>query len=370
MIRQMAMDFAKEEVLPIAAKIDHEHSYPKDLIRKMGDLGFMGALASAKHEGSEMTATAYALSIEEIASACASTAIIMSVNNSLFIDPLNKFANKEQQDKYIKDVSQAKKLGCFALSEPGTGSDAAALTCKVKLEGDKYVINGSKNWITNAPVADYCILFAMQDSMKGNKGITAFVHSLKLPGIEIGKKEDKLGICGSPTASISYKDVELSKENLLGKEYEGFKIAMSTLNGGRIGVAAQAVGIAKAALRDAMNYAKERKTFGKLIYKHQTLQNYFADMITKLTAARYLTIAAARSKDNNKDYVMQSAMAKLFASEVAMDLASKGIQIHGGYGYVKEYPAERHFRDAKITEIYEGTSEIQRLVIASELFKS
>jgi butyryl-CoA dehydrogenase len=307
------------------------------------------------------------LIIEELAAACASTSVIVSAHNSLAISPILHYGSDAQKRSYLPDLAAGRKLGCFALSEPGTGSDAAALTCTVKKEGDGYRINGTKNWITNGPVAGTCVLFAMQDASKGNKGVTAFVHSMDLPGISRGKPEDKFGICGSPTCSIAYDNVLLTKEHLLGQELGGFKIAMTTLNGGRLGIAAQAVGIGRSALEDALAYADQRKTFGKKLHEHQSIQNYLADCITKLDAARYLTIGGALLKDQEKPYARQAAMAKLFASEAAMEAALKGIQIHGGYGYVKEYPAERHLRDAKITEIYEGTSEIQRMVIAAHL---
>lgn len=367
MARDMARDFATKEILPIADKLDKEHRFPSELIPKMAELGFMGVVVSPEYEGSGLSFVAYASIIEEIAAACASTSIICSAHNSLSITPLRKFGNEVQKKIFLKDMASGRKLGCFALSEPGTGSDAAALTCKVEKKGNKYIINGTKNWITNGPKADTCILFAMQDPSLGNKGITAFVHSLELPGITRGKPEDKFGICASPTCSITYDNVELDADNLLGEELKGFKVAMYTLNGGRIGVAAQAVGIARAALRDALSYSKERKAFGKEIHKHQSIQNYLAEMITKIDAARYLTLGAAKRKDRGKSVVRQAAQAKLFASQVAMFVADKGIQIHGGYGYVKEYPAERHLRDAKITEIYEGTSEIQKIVIGSSI---
>lgn len=369
MARDMARDFATKEILPIADKLDKEHRFPSELIPKMAELGFMGVVVSPEYEGSGLSFVAYASIIEELAAACASTSIICSAHNSLSITPVRKFGTEVQKKLFLKDMASGRKLGCFALSEPGTGSDAAALKCKVEKKGKKYIINGTKNWITNGPKADTCILFAMQDESLGNKGVTAFVHSMELPGITRGKPEDKLGICASPTCSISYDNVELDADNLLGEELGGFKVAMYTLNGGRIGVAAQAVGIARAALRDALSYSKERKAFGKEIHKHQSVQNYLAEMITKIDAARYLTLGAAKRKDRGESVVRQAAQAKLFASQAAMFVADKGIQIHGGYGYVKEYPAERHLRDAKITEIYEGTSEIQKIVVGSSIVK-
>ncbi|MCO6431218.1 MAG: acyl-CoA dehydrogenase family protein [Deltaproteobacteria bacterium] len=369
MAQEAARDFAESEVLPLAAKIDQEHYFPRELLPKLGALGFMGVAVPPELDGAGLSQIAYCLIIEELAAACASTAIIVSAHNSLCISPLLEYGSEEQRSAYLPKLARGEWLGCFALSEPSTGSDAANLTCTVKKQGKEYVINGTKNWITNAPEADVCILFAMQEPAKGNKGITAFVHSMKTEGISLGKREDKMGIRGSPTSSIMYDDVKLGQNNLLFEEGRGFAVAMSTLNGGRIGVASQAVGIARAALRDALNYANERKAFGKLIAEHQSIQNYLCDMITRIDAARYLTLSAAALKDQGKSYGRQASMAKLFASEAAMEAAVKGIQIHGGYGYVTEYPAERHLRDAKITEIYEGTSEIQRIIVATNLLK-
>ncbi|MBN8549084.1 MAG: acyl-CoA dehydrogenase [Deltaproteobacteria bacterium] len=369
MIREAARSFAEEQVLPLAAKIDQEHYFPSELVPKMGALGFMGATVPSEYGGAELSQMAYCLIVEELAAACASTSIIVSAHNSLCVSPILEFGSEEQKKTYLPGLASGSKLGCFALSEPGTGSDAASLTCSVTRKGDEYIVNGTKNWITNGPVADVCVLFATQDPKAGYKGVTAFVHDLSLPGITRGKKENKLGICGSPTCSLTYTDVKLTKANLLGAELKGFNVAMTTLNGGRIGVASQAVGIARAALRDALQYSKDRKTFGKPICEHQSIQNYLADMIVRVDASRYLTLAAAKRKDAGLNFIREAAMAKLFASETAVEAANKGVQIHGGYGYVKDFPAERHLRDAKITEIYEGTSEIQRLVIAGSLLK-
>ena len=369
MIQETARAFAQNDVAPLAEKIDQEHYYPAELIPKMAELGFMGAMIPEAYGGTELNQFAYALVVEELAAACASTSIIVSAHNSLCISPIVAFGTEEQKKKYLPPLADGSAIGCFALSEPGTGSDAASLTCVVKKEGDDYIVNGTKNWITNGPDASTCVLFATMDQSKGYKGVCAFVHDMDMPGVSVGKKEDKLGICGSSTSSIVYENVKLSKENLLDEEFRGFNVAMDTLNGGRIGVAAQAVGIARAALNDALAYSKERKAFGKAVCEHQSIQNYLADMLIGVDCARFLTLSAARLKDEGKPYQRQASMAKLHASEVAMRCADKGIQIHGGYGYVKEYPAERHYRDAKITEIYEGTSEIQRLVIASQLVK-
>lgn len=369
MAREAARSFAQEQVLPLAAKIDREHYFPAQLIPSMGQLGFLGACVPSELGGAELSQIAYCLIVEELAAACASTSIIVSAHNSLCISPILEFGTSEQKKSYLPDLASGKQLGCFALSEPGTGSDAASLTCIATKRGDEYIINGTKNWITNGPVAGTCVLFATQDPKAGYKGVTAFVHDLNAPGVTRGKKEDKLGICGSPTCSLSYTDVKLTKANVLGDEKKGFNVAMTTLNGGRIGVAAQAIGIARAALHDALQYSKDRRTFGKPICEHQSIQNYLAEMVMRIDAARYLTLAAAKLKDDGKPFIREAAMAKLFASETAVETANKGVQIHGGYGYVKDFPAERHLRDAKITEIYEGTSEIQRLVIAGSLLK-
>lgn len=369
MVRQTARAFAEEKVLPLAAKIDQQHYFPRELIPQMGELGFMGATVPTEYGGSGLSQVAYCLIIEELAAACASTSIIVSAHHSLCVVPIVDYGTEEQKQKFLVPLAAGKHLGCFALSEPGCGSDAASLSTVVRKDGDRYIVSGTKNWITNGPEADTCVLFATMDQSKGYRGVTAFVHPMKMPGIAVGKKEDKLGIRGSPTASITYDDVVLSRDNLLSDEGKGFKVAMTTLNGGRMGVAAQAVGIARAALRDALAYSKERKTFGKAISQHQSIQNYLAEMVVKIDASRYLTLSAARLKDSKQEHGRQAAMAKLFASETAVECALRGIQIHGGYGYVTDFPAERHLRDAKITEIYEGTSEIQRMVIAADLLK-
>jgi butyryl-CoA dehydrogenase len=369
LVQQTARSFAESEVAPLAARIDREHYFPKELIPKLGSLGFLGACVPTELGGAGLSQLAYCLIVEELAAACASTSIIVSAHNSLCLSPILEFGTDTQKKRYIPDLATGRRLGCFSLSEPNTGSDAAALTCSFKKVGSDYVVNGSKNWVTNGPEAGTCVLFATAGTDLGYKGVSAFVLDLSLPGISRGKPEDKLGIRGSPTSSLTFTDVVLSASNLLGVEGKGFNVAMNTLNGGRIGVAAQALGIARASLRDALAYAKERKAFGKIIGEHQSIQNYLAEMVTRLDAARYLTLGAARRKDRGEGYAREAAMAKLFASEAAMDAALKGVQIHGGYGYVTDYPAERHMRDAKITEIYEGTSEIQKLVIAGNLLK-
>lgn len=364
-----ARAFAEKEVAPLAAKIDQEHYFPRELMPKMGELGLMGAIVPPEYGGAGLSTLAYALIIEELSAACASTGIIVSAHTSLCVTPILDYGTEEQKKNFLPRLASGKALGCFALSEPSTGSDASAIATTYKQDDDDYIINGTKNWITNAPEADVCVVFATRDTSKGNKAITAFVHDMNLPGISRGKREDKMGIRGSPTSSIIYDNVRVPKSAILHEENRGFLVAMTTLNGGRIGVAAQAVGIARAAFDDALKYSQERKAFGKAICEHQSIQNYFADMVCHIDSSRYLTLGAAKRKDKKLSYVRQAAQAKLFASETAMMCAVKGIQIHGGYGYVTDYPAERHLRDAKITEIYEGTSEIQRILIATQLLK-
>ena len=369
MIQEMARNFAQKEVLPLAAELDETGRYPAELVRHMAELGLMGVAVPEEYSGAGMDNICYAIAMEEIARACASTAVIMSVNNSLACEPLLKFGTEEQKRKYLVPLASGSKLGCFGLTEPGAGSDAGSQKTTAVRNGDHYLVNGTKNFITNAPVADTCILFTMTDKEKKNKGITTFILDMKLQGVTIGKHEHKMGIKASPTSSIILEDVKIPAEDRLGSEGEGFKVAMHTLDGGRIGIAAQAVGIARASLEDALAYAKERKQFGQPIAEFQAIQWMLADMATEIDAARLLTYRAAWLKDRKARHSKESAMAKLYASEAAMRAGVKGIQIHGGYGYIKEYPAERHFRDAKITEIYEGTSEIQRLVIASAILK-
>jgi butyryl-CoA dehydrogenase len=369
MIQEMAKSFAQKEVLPKAAELDETGRFPEELVRQMAGLGLMGITVPEEYGGAGMDNICYAIAMEEIARACASTAVILSVNNSLACAPIFSFGSEEQKRKYLVPLASGEHLGCFGLTEPEAGSDAGSQKTTAVRDGSHYVLNGTKNFITNATQADTCVLFAMTDKEKKHKGITAFILDMKSQGITIGKKEAKLGICASATASIILEDVKIPEANRLGSEGEGFKIAMRTLDGGRIGIAAQAIGIARASLEDSLAYAKERKQFGQPIASFQAIQWMLADMATEIDAARMLTHRAAWRKDRNLRYTKESAMAKLYASEAAMRASVKGIQIHGGYGYIREYPAERHFRDAKITEIYEGTSEIQRLVIASDLLR-
>jgi butyryl-CoA dehydrogenase len=368
-VMKTAREFAQTEVLPVAAAIDREHRHPAELVRRMAELGFLGIAVPEAYGGAGFDHVSYALAIEEIARACASTAVIMSVNNSLVCDPIYRYGTEAQRREWLVPLASGKLLGCFALSEPEAGSDSAAQRTTARLEGEEWVIQGTKNWITNGPVADVCVLFAMNDPAAGHRGITAFLLPLQHAGVRVGAPDDKLGIRGSKSSQIFLDDVRLSRAHLLGEVGGGFKVAMSTLDGGRIGIAAQALGIARAALEDALAYAQQRRTFGKPIVQHQAIAFKLADMATEIDAARLLTQRAAWLKDQKLPYGKEAAMAKLYASDVANRAAREAIQIFGGNGYVTEYPVERHFRDAKITEIYEGTSEIQRLVIAGYLAK-
>ncbi|MGZ8448079.1 MAG: acyl-CoA dehydrogenase [Candidatus Deferrimicrobiaceae bacterium] len=369
MIQEMARNFAQKEVLPKAAELDETGRFPEELVRQMAELGLMGIAVPEEYGGAGMDNICYVIAMEEISRACASTGVILSVNNSLACDPLLAFGSEGQKKKYLIPLASGKHLGCFGLTEPGAGSDAGSQKTTAVREGNHYIVNGTKNFITNAPHADTCILFAMTDKEKKHKGITAFILGMRFSGVTVGKHEKKMGIIASPTASLILEDVMIPAENRLANEGDGFKVAMHTLDGGRIGIASQAIGIARASLEDALAYAKERKQFGQPIANFQAIQWMLADMATEIDAARMLTYRAAWLKDRKIRHSKESSMAKLYASEAAMRASVKGIQIHGGYGYITEYPAERHFRDAKITEIYEGTSEIQRLVIASALLK-
>lgn len=368
-LMQSIYQFATEVVAPQAKHNDETGEFPKEIIKQMADMGLMGMMVDEKWGGSGLSAVAYAMAMEAISSACASTGVIMSVNNSLVCYPISTYGNDHQREKFLKPLAQGKKLGCFALSEPGHGSDPAGLKCRAtKVEGG-YKINGSKNWITNGKEADYCVLFATLDPALKHKGICAFIVDTKTQGYSVNKLEDKLGIVASSTATLFFDDVFVPNECLLGKEGDGFKIAMSTLDGGRIGIASQALGIAQCALDECVKFASEREQFGAPISKLQAIQFYIAEMRTKIQGARLLTWHAATLKDQGQPYSQAAAMAKFDAAEHCMWVATKAIQVHGGYGFTKEYTVERNFRDAKITEIYEGTSEIQKLVIAAHEFK-
>ena len=369
-VQTLAREFAQNEVLPKAAEIDREHRHPVELVKRMAELGFLGIAIPDQYGGAGFDHVSYALAMEEISRACASTGVIMSVNNSLVCDPIYRFGTDAQKQEWLTPLASGKLLGCFALSEPEAGSDAAAQKTVAEKQSDgSWVINGTKNWITNGPVADVCVLFTMNDKALGHKGITAFILPMKTKGVRTGPPDDKLGIRGSKSSQIYLDDVRLPADALLGDVGRGFAVAMSTLDGGRIGIAAQALGIARAALEDALAYAQQRRTMGKPIIQHQAIAFKLADMATEVDAARLLTLRAAWLKDNKLPYGKEAALAKLYASDVANRAAREAIQIFGGNGYVTEFPVERHFRDAKITEIYEGTSEIQRLVIAGYLAK-
>lgn len=368
MLIDQVRSFAQNQIRPIAAELDQTGRFPTEIIRQLGEMGMMGVMVPEQYGGSGMDVVSYAMAMEEIASACASTAVIMSVNNSLVCDPILHYGNEAQKKKYLTPLARGEKLGCFALSEPGHGSDPAGLECLATPVTGGYQIRGTKNWITNGKEADYCILFASYDRKLKHKGICAFIVDTKAKGFQVSKLEDKLGISASSTAQLFFDDVFVPEECLLGKLGEGLKIALSTLDGGRIGIAAQALGIAKSALDASKKFALEREQFGAPIAKLQAIQWHIADMATRLQGARLLTWAAAKGKDSGQKYTKEAAMAKLAASEAAMWITTKAIQVHGGYGYTKEYVVERNFRDAKVTEIYEGTSEIQRLVIAAQEF--
>jgi alkylation response protein AidB-like acyl-CoA dehydrogenase len=369
MIQQMARDFAENEVKPKAAELDKTERHPAEIIQKMAELNLMGIAIPDVYGGGGADAVSYVVALEEISRGCASVGVIMSVNNSLVCDPLNAFGTEEQKKKFLTPLASGKKLGCFGLTEPEAGSDAAAQKTTAVLQGNQWVINGKKNFITNGNVADYCVLMAMTDKSKGYKGISAFIVDCKAPGFSVGVVEKKLGIKASGTAELIMEDCRIPKENLLGEVGEGFYVALNTLDGGRIGIASQALGIARAALEAAAEYSKSRVQFGQPISKFQAIQWMIADMATELDAARLLTLRAAFLKDQKQRYEKEAAMAKLFASEAASRITTKAIQVHGGYGYIQEYNVERHFRDARITEIYEGTSEVMRLVISSAILK-
>jgi alkylation response protein AidB-like acyl-CoA dehydrogenase len=369
MIQEMARDFAEKEIKPKAPELDKTERHPAEIIQKMAELNLMGIAVPETYGGGGADVVSYVLAMEEISRGCASVGVIMSVNNSLVCDPIHTFGTEEQKQKYLTSLASGKKLGCFGLTEPEAGSDAAAQKTTAELKGDEWVINGKKNFITNGNVADYCVLMAMTDKSKGYKGISSFIVDCKATGFAVGVVEKKLGIKASGTAELIMEDCRIPRENLLGQVGGGFYVAMNTLDGGRIGIASQALGIGRAALEAAVEYSKTRVQFGGPISKLQAIQWMIADMATELDAARLLTLRAAFLKDQKQRYEKEAAMAKLFASEAASRIATKAIQIHGGYGYIQEYNVERHFRDARITEIYEGTSEIMRLVISSNILK-
>ncbi|HWQ70082.1 MAG TPA: acyl-CoA dehydrogenase [Patescibacteria group bacterium] len=367
LFREMVRDFAVREVAPMAKRVDEEGLFPQETVKKMGELGLMGVAIPTEYGGAGSDNVCYAIGMEEIARACASTSVIMSVNNSLVADALYKFGSETQKQRYLIPLAGGKLLGCFALSEPGAGSDASAQQTLVTRDNDVFVLNGTKNFITNALEADLALVFATADRALRAKEVCAFLVEKGTPGFTITKVEKKLGLKGTSCCQVVFEDCRVSSDNLLGEVGQGFKIAMVTLDAGRIGIAAQAVGIAQAALDISLRYAKERVAFDEPIASFQAIQWMIADMAVQIEAARLLTYRAAWLKDKGLRYTRESAMAKLFASETANRAATKALQIHGGYGYLYDFPAQRLFRDARITEIYEGTSEIQRLVIAHQL---
>ncbi len=364
LLREEVRRFAEEVVRPIAKEIDAKGIFPTDTIRQAAEMGLTGVAVPEEYGGSGMDAISYCLIIEEISRVCASTGVILSVNNALVCDPLLKWANEEQKKKWLTPLAAGEKLGCFALTEPGAGSDAAALRTSAVRDGDDYVLNGNKVFITNGTNADVALVFATVDPKRKHKAITAFIVPAETPGYSHGVHEYKLGVNASGTTELAFEDMRVAASQRLGEEGDGFRVAMSTLDGGRIGIAAQAVGIAQGAFEEALAYAQEREQFGRSISSFQAIQHYLADMSTELDAARLLTWKAAWAKENRKRCTLEAAQAKLFASEMAQHVTNKALQIHGGYGYIREYNVERYFRDARITEIYEGTSEIQKLVIS------
>jgi butyryl-CoA dehydrogenase len=360
--------FGKAQIAPLAKELDETGRFPHELIRSLGEMGILGMMVPEQWGGAGMDTVSYAMALEEIASHCASTAVIVSVNNSLVCGPIDTYGSDSQKERFLKPLAQGQKLGCFALSEPGHGSDPAGLKCQATRVPGGYQLKGTKNWITNGKEANVCLVFATVDPALKHKGITAFLVDTQSKGFTVAKLEDKLGITASSTAQLFFDDVFVPEENVLGQVGQGLKIALHTLDGGRIGIAAQALGIATCAFEASKKFAQEREQFGAPISKLQAIQFFIADMATRLQSARLLTWMAARNKDTDEKYSKEAALAKLAASEAAMWIATKAIQVHGGYGYTKEYVVERNFRDAKITEIYEGTSEIQRIVIAAHEF--
>ena len=369
MIRDAARDFAQMELLPGVIDRDENQIFPTEQIKKLGELGFLGMMVNPRYGGAGMDTISYVLAMEEISKVDASCSVVMSVNNSLVCWGLETFGTEDQKEKYLKPLASGEIIGAFCLSEPEAGSDATSQKTTAKDKGDHYLLNGTKNWITNGNTATVYLVIAQTDVEKGHKGINAFIVEKGMEGFVVGLKEDKLGIRGSDTHSLMFTDVKVPKENRIGEDGFGFTFAMKTLSGGRIGIAAQALGIASGAYELALQYSRERKAFGKEISKHQAIAFKLADMATEIDAARLLCLKAAWLKDNGKNYDQAGAMAKVFSSETAMKTTVEAIQVHGGYGFVKEYHVERLMRDAKITQIYEGTSEIQRIVISRSILK-
>ena len=369
MIRKMYREFAENEVKPLAEEIDETERFPMETVEKMAKLGFMGIYFPKKYGGAGGDVLSYAMCVEELSKVCGTTGVIVSAHTSLCCAPIYENGTEEQKMKYLPDLLSGKKLGAFGLTEPGAGTDASGQQTTAVLDesGENYILNGTKCFITNGNVAETFVVFAMTDKKKGNKGISAFIVEKSFPGFSVGKHEKKMGIRGSSTCDLIFEDCIVPKENLLGKEGEGFKIAMKTLDGGRIGIASQALGLGEGAVEEAIKYTQERVQFGKRISQFQNTQFQLADMHTKMQAAQFLVYSAAMKKELHEPYSMDAAMAKLFAAEAASDVTRRAVQLFGGYGYTREYPVERMMRDAKITEIYEGTSEVQRMVIANHL---
>ena len=365
--RDIARRFAREKLSSVGVEIDRTHEFPKEAIAELGRLGMLGVFIPEEYGGAGLDNVAYALVIEELSVECASTGVIVSAHCSLGSWPILGTGTEDQRQRYLPKMATGAMLGCFALTEPQAGSDAAGQKTRAIRDGDSYIVNGTKNFITNGPEAGLCILFTNTDPAKGNHGITAFIVETSSPGFAVTRVEDKMGIHGSHSAQLAFSDLRVLRANMLMNEGEGFKVAMKTLDGGRIGIASQAVGIARASLEASLKYSQERQSFGRALASNQAIQWKLADMAVNIDAARLLTLQAASLKDAGKSCTKQSAMAKLFSAETAMSAATEAVQIHGGYGYTKEFKVERYFRDAKITEIYEGTSEIQRLVIASQV---
>jgi butyryl-CoA dehydrogenase len=368
-VRDLCREFADQELKPNARKWDEEHRFPAEAVKKLAEMGLLSVAIPGEWGGAGMDSVSYALAMEEISRGCAGTGVIMSVNNSLYCDPVMKYGTDEQKSRWLPPFARGDALGCFALTEPMSGSDAAEMRTLAVKKGDGYLLSGAKNFITNGPQADAVLVFAMTDRPKGHKGISAFLVPTDAKGLARGKPDDKVGIRASGSCSLFFEEVAVPARDRLGQEGEGFKVAMSTLDGGRIGIAAQALGIARAAFEEARDYAKERKAFGQPIAQFQAIQFMLADMATEIDAARLLIWRAAALKDQGVRFSSQAAMAKLYASEMAERVTSKAIQIHGGYGYTRDFDVERHWRDSRITEIYEGTSEIQRVVISANLLK-
>jgi alkylation response protein AidB-like acyl-CoA dehydrogenase len=368
-VQQAARDFAQNELLPGVIERDTEAKFPESLQRRMGELGFMGMMTDPKYNGGGMDTISYVLAMEELSKVDASASVMMSVNNSLVCTGLEKNGTEEQKEKFLKPLAAGTKLGAFCLSEPEAGSDATSQRTTAEDKGDYYLLNGTKNWITNGSSASVYLVMCQTDASKKHKGINCLIVERGMPGFVVGKKEDKMGIRGSDTHSLMFTDVKVPKANRIGEEGFGFTFAMGTLNGGRIGIAAQALGIAAGAYELALKYSKERKAFGHFLSEHQAIQFKLAEMATKIDAARLLIWQAAFLKDQKKNFVRAAAMAKLFASQIAQEVTTEAVQIHGGYGYVKEFHVERLMRDAKITQIYEGTTEIQKMVISRELLR-